>query len=134
MSKSSISAVAPCARNLRRIGWFKVINLSHFCEGDALRRLGRGSSITDRLGLGRCDWDDNPLGLKLRARIPDTLHVYRAVIPAVSSPDDRRVGAEEQNQNAISATTGGSTHPWQKHTVAISDEDMVKGIDMWEFG
>jgi hypothetical protein len=49
--------------------------------------------MASRLGLER-GRDDRSFSLIIRAGIPDTLRMDRAVAPAVPIPDDRRVGAE----------------------------------------
>lgn len=88
-----------------------MVNISGFREGDAWGRFRRGSSImADRLGL-RCGWENRFLRVGIRARIPNTLHVYRAVIPTITSPDDYPVVAESRVRGrAISRQGEVQTH------------------------
>lgn len=51
--------------------------------------------MADRLRLRR-GRDNRCLKVGIRGRIPDTIHVYRAVILAVPSPDDCRVISESR--------------------------------------
>jgi len=82
-----------------------MINLSRFREGDVRGRLRYGLNKADRLGL-RHRRDGRSLWVVIRAGIPDTLHVDRAVAPTVPVPDDRRVVAEKQNESLIPRRQG----------------------------
>jgi hypothetical protein len=103
MNKSSASAVTRLARNLWRIGGFKVINLSHFRKGDVRGRLRSRLSKADRLVLQHRR-DDRFLRLVMRTGIPDTIHIDRAVASTIPIPDDRHVVAEKQDERDSART------------------------------
>lgn len=124
MNKSSTSAMARVARKLWWIRGFKVINLGRFREGHARSRLMHVLSKASRLFL-RHRGDDRSLRVVVRGGVPDTLHIDRAVAPAVPTHDDGRLVAESRVSARFREDGATSTDPRQKHTVGTIDEDII---------